>query len=59
VLIGWFGERLLTFSRRSQNRVSNLSALLTKVFSGIVWYKLLRQKSTPMTDLVRGGTVAK
>jgi ATP-binding cassette subfamily B protein len=26
---------LLTFSRRSQNRVSNLSALLTEVFSGI------------------------
>ena len=35
VLIGWFGEQLLTFSRRSQNRVSNLSALLTEVFSGI------------------------
>lgn len=35
VLIGWFGEQLLKFSRRSQNRVSNLSALLTEVFSGI------------------------
>ena len=35
VLIGWFGERLRKFSRRSQNRVSNLSALLTEVFSGI------------------------
>ncbi|MEB3337106.1 MAG: ABC transporter ATP-binding protein [Leptolyngbyaceae bacterium] len=34
-LIGWFGERLLVFSRRSQNRVSNLSALLTEVLSGI------------------------
>jgi len=32
-LIGWFGERLLTFSRRSQNRCP--SALLTEVFSGI------------------------
>jgi ATP-binding cassette subfamily B protein len=35
VLIGWFGDRLLVFSRRSQNRISNLSALLTEVFSGI------------------------
>jgi ATP-binding cassette subfamily B protein len=35
VLIGWFGEQLLKFSRRSQNRISNLSALLTEVFSGI------------------------
>lgn len=35
VLIGLFGERLLVLSRRSQNRVSNLSALLTEVFSGI------------------------
>lgn len=35
LLVGWFGERLLVFSRRSQNRVSNLSALLTEVFSGI------------------------
>jgi len=35
LLIGWFGERLLAFSRRSQNQASNLSALLTEVFSGI------------------------
>lgn len=35
VLIGWFGEQLLKYSRRSQNRISNLSALLTEVFSGI------------------------
>ncbi|MBD1831130.1 ABC transporter ATP-binding protein [Cyanobacteria bacterium FACHB-472] len=35
VLIGWFGEQMLKFSRRSQNHVSNLSALLTEVFSGI------------------------
>ncbi len=34
-LIAWFGEQMLKFSRRSQNRVSNLSALLTEVFSGI------------------------
>jgi len=35
ILIGWFGEQMLKFSRRSQNRISNLSALLTEVFSGI------------------------
>ncbi len=35
LLIGFFGEQLLKFSRRSQNRTSNLSALLTEVFSGI------------------------
>ncbi|WP_009630252.1 ABC transporter ATP-binding protein [Synechocystis sp. PCC 7509] len=35
ILIGWFGERLSKFSRKSQNRVSNLSAILTEVFSGI------------------------
>ena len=35
LLIGWFGEQLLKFSRRSQSRVSNLSSLLTEVFSGI------------------------
>ena len=35
VLIAWCGEQMLKFSRRSQNRTSNLSALLTEVFSGI------------------------
>ena len=35
IIIGTFGEQLLRFSRRSQNRISNLSALLTEVFSGI------------------------
>ncbi|HLO51781.1 MAG TPA: ABC transporter ATP-binding protein [Kamptonema sp.] len=35
ILIGWFGERLLTYSRRSQDRISDLSAMLTEVFSGI------------------------
>ncbi|MEH2194227.1 MAG: ABC transporter ATP-binding protein [Nostoc sp.] len=34
-LIGQFGQRLLVLSRQSQNQVSNLSALLTEVFSGI------------------------
>lgn len=35
LLIGWFGEKLLTFTRQSQTRISNLSSLLTEVFSGI------------------------
>jgi ATP-binding cassette, subfamily B, bacterial len=35
VLINWFGERILIYSRRSQNLVSDLSSLLTEVFSGI------------------------
>ncbi len=35
VLISWFGERILEISRRSQNLVSDLSSLLTEVFSGI------------------------
>jgi len=35
LLIGAFGERLLKFSHRASNRISNLSSLLTEVFSGI------------------------
>ena len=35
LLIGGFGEQLLKFSRRSQQRISNLSSLLTEGFSGI------------------------
>ena len=34
-IIGAFGEKLLQYSRRSQNRISNLSALLTEVLGGI------------------------
>jgi ATP-binding cassette subfamily B protein len=35
LLVGAFGERLVKLSRRSQERTSNLSSLLTEVFSGI------------------------
>ena len=35
VLIAWFGEKLQKYSRRSQNQVSDLSAILTEIFSGI------------------------
>ncbi|WP_338429654.1 ABC transporter ATP-binding protein [Synechococcus elongatus] len=34
-LVGWFGQQMLVFSRRSQSRISDLSSLLTEVFSGI------------------------
>lgn len=34
-LIGRFGQELLVLSRRSQNQISNLAALLTEVFAGI------------------------
>ncbi|MEM6592086.1 MAG: ABC transporter ATP-binding protein [Cyanobacteria bacterium P01_C01_bin.73] len=35
LLGGWFGNRMLRFSRRSQNLVSDLSSQLTETFSGI------------------------
>ncbi|WP_267384301.1 ABC transporter ATP-binding protein [Cyanobacterium sp. uoEpiScrs1] len=35
ILVSRFGEKLLLLSRRSQNQISNLSALLTEVFNGI------------------------
>ncbi len=34
-LIGWFGDRLLHVSRRSQSQISNLAALLTELFAGM------------------------
>ncbi len=35
LLVGWFGDRMLDYSRRSQNLVSDLSSQITEVFSGI------------------------
>lgn len=35
VLIGFFGEKLLQYSRKSQSKISSLSSLLTESFSGI------------------------
>lgn len=35
VMIGIFGERLLQYSRRSQNRIADLSSLLIEYFGGI------------------------
>lgn len=34
-LVGWFGDRMLDYSRTSQNLVSDLSSQLTEVFGGI------------------------
>ncbi len=34
-LIGWFGDRLLQVSRRSQSQISNLASLLTELFAGM------------------------
>jgi ATP-binding cassette, subfamily B, bacterial len=35
VVIAWFGQRLQTLSRRSQNRISDLSSIMTEVLGGI------------------------
>ena len=35
ILITWFGSKLLELTRKSQSKVSNISALITEVFSGI------------------------
>lgn len=35
IMIGIFGERLLQYSRRSQNRIADLSSLLIEYFGGI------------------------
>lgn len=43
LLIGWFGQRMLELSRRSQDQASNLSSLLSEVFNGI---RLIRAFAT-------------
>jgi ATP-binding cassette subfamily B protein len=35
LLVGWFGEQMLKYSRTSQNLVADLSSQLTEVFGGI------------------------
>jgi ATP-binding cassette, subfamily B, bacterial len=35
VLVAWFGDRMLSLTRRSQDQISNLSSLLSEVFNGI------------------------
>ena len=55
LLISWFGERMLIFSRRSQNLVSDLSSLLTEVFSGI---RLVRAFAAEAYEIDRFGIEA-
>jgi ATP-binding cassette, subfamily B, bacterial len=50
LLIGWFGQQMLVRSRRSQDQVSNLSALLAEVFSGI---RLVRAFATEDYEIQR------
>ncbi len=55
LLISWFGERMLVISRRSQNLVSDLSSLLTEVFSGI---RLIRAFAAEDYEIERFGQEA-
>ncbi|MFN5965197.1 MAG: ABC transporter transmembrane domain-containing protein, partial [Pseudanabaena sp.] len=50
LLIAWFGERMLSLSRRSQDQVSNLAALLSEIFSGI---RLVRAFATESYEIAR------
>jgi ATP-binding cassette subfamily B protein len=50
LLIANFGQQMLVYSRRSQSRVSDLSALLTEVFSGI---RLIRAFAAERYELER------
>ena len=50
LLIAWFGDRMLTLSRRSQDQVSNLAALLSEIFSGI---RLVRAFATESYEIER------
>jgi ATP-binding cassette, subfamily B, bacterial len=35
ILVGWFGDRLMAVARRSQNRASNLAAIVTESLGGM------------------------
>jgi ATP-binding cassette subfamily B protein len=50
ILIAWFGNRMLELSRRSQDRVSSLSSLLSEVFNGI---RLIRAFATERYEIQR------
>lgn len=54
-LTGWFGEQLLTFSRRSQSQISDLSSLLTEVLSGM---RLVRAFAAEEYEIERFAAVA-
>lgn len=50
LLVGWFGEKMLDLTRRSQDQVSNLSSLLSEVFNGI---RLVRAFATESYEIKR------
>jgi ATP-binding cassette, subfamily B, bacterial len=52
-LIAFFGEKLRNYSAKSQNRISNLSAILTEVFSGIRIIQALAAESWEITKFSR------
>lgn len=53
LLISWFGEKLLASSRQSQDRISDLSALLAEVFSGIRLIKAFVAEDYEITRFAR------
>jgi len=56
VLIAWFGDRLQKYSRRSQNQVSDLSAILTEVFGGI---RIIQAFAAESYEIIRFSKEAK
>jgi ATP-binding cassette, subfamily B, bacterial len=52
-LIAFFGEKLRNYSAKSQNRISNLSAILTEVFSGIRIIQALAAENWEITKFSR------
>jgi ATP-binding cassette subfamily B protein len=55
LLIGWFGEKLLSQARLSQEKVSDLASLLTEVFNGIT---LVRAFAAEAYELKRFSAIA-
>ncbi|WAS05813.1 ABC transporter ATP-binding protein [Gloeomargaritales cyanobacterium VI4D9] len=55
LLIGWFGQRLLLLSKRSQAKVADISALLTEVLAGM---RLVRAFAAEDYELQRFTQVA-
>ena len=56
ILITWFGGKLLELTRKSQGKVSNMSALITEVFSGI---RLVKAFSAEQYEIERFAQEAK
>ena len=50
VLIAWFGDRLLSFARRSQDRIAGLSATIAEILAGI---RLVQAFGAEPTELDR------